>query len=286
MAEDKTKVIAFVQDNLANDFRKAQVFEAQTQAKKYPHIDFIYANAQAKTSLFIYHIENFIKQKVDLLILGVHDANSLIPIINKVHAQGIPIIILDRGVNTQNYSTFIHVDNLSIGKMAGKFLAKKLKRKGKVLLFEGLPDTDVTQLRTQGFLSVIQQYPHIEVKTYIGNFLRRDSIREMEKIILSNLHFDAIFAQSDSMLSGIRSAMQRYNKDPKETIMIGCDYIEEAKIAINNSLQTATIKQPLGGKKSIDIAIKILNNETVSKDIPLPIQLINKQNLSQIKPIF
>ena len=280
------KVIAFVQDNLANDFRKAQVFEAQAQAKKYPNIHFVYTDAQAKTSLFIYQIEQFIKQKVDLLIIGTHHADSLVRVLDKAHKKGIPMIILDRGINTNNYHSFIHSDNFSIGKTAGEFLAKQLQGKGKILLFEGLQNTDVSQLRTQGFLSIMKQYPQIKIEVRIGNFLRKDSIKEMEKVIMDKLPFDAVFAHSDSMISGIRSAMQRYHQDPKDTLMIGCDYIKEAQDAISHDKQTASIKQLLGGKKAIDVAVKILNNENVPKDILLPIELVTKENIFQVKPIF
>ena len=62
-AEENTKVIAFAQDTMSNDFRKAQVFEAKDSASKYKNINFIYSDAQGQTSLLIKQIDKFMIDK-------------------------------------------------------------------------------------------------------------------------------------------------------------------------------------------------------------------------------
>ena len=283
---EKMSVIAFAQDNMANDFRKAQVYEALDEAKKHKNLKFIYSDAKGKTSKLIYQIDQFIKEKVDVLIIGTNDADAVVPVVTKAYKSGIVVIILDRGINSQEYTTFINSDNIKIGSMGAQFIAEKLQHKGLVLLFEGLLTADVTKLRTQGFLDEISKYKDIRVIKRTGNYLRRDAIKEMEKVLEDGVEVDAIFSESDSMLSGVRSAMYRFNKDPSSIIMVGCDYTSEAQEEILKGNQSASIKFPLAGKESITYILDILKGKNVPKHIFIPVELVTQENAQQVKPIF
>lgn len=283
---DSVKTIAFAQDNMANDFRKAQVFEVRDEVAKHKNLRFIYSDAKAKTSMLIYQINEFIDKKVDLIIVGTNDADAVVPVVTKAYKSGIPVIILDRGINSKEYTTFINSDNIKIGSIGAKYIAKKLNYKGVVLLFEGLQKADVTHLRTKGFMDEMAKYKNIKVIKRTGNYLRRDAIKEMEALIKEEVHIDAIFSESDSMLSGVRSALNRFGIDPSSIIMIGCDYTREAQKAIMNNKQTGSVLFPLGGKKSVEVALKIFKDEKVQKHIFIPVMLVTKENVENTKPIF
>lgn len=283
---DKIKTIAFAQDDMSNDFRKAQVFAVRDALNGNPNVKFVYSDAKGRTSLLIYNIEHFIKAKVAVLIVGTNDANAVVRVIEKAYKSGIGVIILDRGVNTQTYTTFINSDNLKIGKIGAEFIAKKLGYKGKVLLFEGLQTADVTQLRSKGFLSEMAKYKNIKVIKRTGNYLRRDAIIEMEPLLKKGVKIDAIFSESDSMLSGVRSAMEYYKKDPASVIMVGCDYTSEAREAIRAGEQTGSIKFPLGSKAAARCAIDIIDGKKLPHHISNSVKLVTKENVEVIKPIF
>lgn len=85
------------------------------------------------------------------------------------------------------------------------------------------------------------------------------------------------------MLSGVRSALKRFNIDPSSIIMVGCDYTSEA---IKNNTQTGSILFPLGGNKSIEIALKIFDRKSVPKHIIIPVTLVTKENVAHMEPIF
>ncbi|MBU0632828.1 substrate-binding domain-containing protein [bacterium] len=282
----ENKIIAFAQDNMANDFRKAQVFEARDAVSKHRNLKFVYSDAKAKTSLLIYQINEFIQMKVDLIIVGTNDADAVVPVVTKAYKSNIPVIILDRGINTKEYTTFINSDNIEIGSMGAKYIAKRLNNKGSVLLFEGLQKADVTHLRSKGFMDEMARHKEIKVIKRTGNYLRRDAIVEMEKLIQEGIHVDAIFSESDSMLSGVRSALYKHKMDPSKIIMIGCDYTSEAREAIRKNEQTGSILFPLGSKQAVDIAMKIFADKKVEKHIFIPVKLVTKENVETVEPIF
>lgn len=282
----ESKTIAFAQDTLGNDFRKAQVAEVRDAAAKHPELKFVSSDAKGQTSLLIRHINGFIEAKADVIVVGTNDEKAVVPVIAKAYQSGIPVIILDRGIQGTDYTTFINSDNLKIGSLGAKYIVKQLRGKGKVLLFEGLQKADVTKLRTKGFMDEISKHKGIRVIKRTGNYLRKDTIVEMEKLIASGEKIDAIFAESDSMLSGARSAMLHHNMDPSRLITLGCDYTSEAREAIRKGTQSGSILFPLGGIKTVDTALKIFKGDKVPKHIIIPVKLITKENVDEEKPIF
>lgn len=280
------RVIAFAQDTMANDFRKAQVYEVRDAAAKHPGIRFVSSDANGQTSLLIRQIEGFIAQKVDLIVVGTNDEEAVVPVVAKAYRSGIAVIILDRGVKGDQYTTFINSDNIHIGAIGGSYIAKRLGGKGKVLLFEGLQKADVTQLRSEGFLREMAKHPQIEVIKRTGNYLRRDAIIEMEKLLAEGIHVDAVFSESDSMLSGARSALVRHGIDPSTLITVGCDYTSEAQKAILEGTQSGSVRFPLGGTESVETALKLFAGESVPKHIVIPVELVTEENARKISPIF
>ena len=287
-SDNNRKVIAFAQDTMANDFRKSQVFEVRDEVLKHPQLSFVYSDGQGQTSLMIRQIKKFIKQKVDLIIVGTNDEKAIVPVVSKAYKMGIPVILLDRGILSSDYTTFIKYNNRKIGQIAGKFIATKIKGKAQpqVLLFEGVLNTDVTKQRTLGFFDEINKHKNIRVIKRTGNFLRKDAIAEMEKLLKQGVHVDAIFAESDSMLSGIRLVLNRYKIDPASIDMVGVDFISEAQQAIRNGSQLATVTYPLGGKKAVEIALQIFNGQKVAKQVSMPFELVTKENVNKVVPIF
>lgn len=280
------KTIAFAQDTMANDFRKAQVVEVRDNASKYPQLKFVYSDAKGQTSLLIHHIEEFIAAKADLIVVGTNDENAVVPVVAKAYRQGIPVIILDRGIKGDQYTTFINSDNIKIGKIGAEYIAARLHGKGKVLLFEGLQKADVTKLRTKGFMDEMSKHEGISVIKRTGNYLRKDAIVEMEKLLRSGEKVDAVFAESDSMVSGARSALKRHGIDPSSIITVGCDYTSEARDAIRNGTQSGSVLFPLGGVKTVETALKVFKGERVPKHIIIPVKLVTKENVDTVRPIF
>ena len=221
-----TRVIAFAQDTMANDFRKAQVYEVRDEVARHPQLSFVFSDAQGQTSLMIRQIEKFIEQKVDLLVIGTNDEKAVVPVVAKAYKSGIPVIVLDRGIKGTQYTTFINSDNIRIGAIGAEYIADRLGGKGVVLLFEGLQKADVTKLRSKGFLDEIGKHKGIRVIKRTGNYLRKDAVVEMEKLVAEGIAVDAIFSESDSMLSGVRMVLNKNNIDPRTIVMVGCDYWE------------------------------------------------------------
>ena len=280
-----TKVV-FVQDDMSNDFRKAQVLEVEKHIKDIEGINFSYTDAKGKLSMFIYHLEKAIKSGADIIIIGTPDATAITPALKKAQKKGVQTIIVDRGVESDIYTTFINSDNIKIGEIGAEYIIKELGGKGTILLLEGLPKADVTKLRTKGFMNIVSQYPNIKVIKRVGNYLRKDAIKEVEKLLNEKIHFDAIFSESDSMVSGVRSVFKARKMDISKIITVGCDYTSQARKAIQKGTQSGSVKFPLAGKESVEVVQKLIAKEKVDKHIIIPVKLVTKENVDKVESIF
>lgn len=285
---DKTKTytVAFAQDTLSNDYRLNQVLETQRALSKYPNIRFIYSDAKTSSSVQVQQIEDFISMGVDLLIVAPFNNEITKKIIAKAYESNIPVILISRNVSGDRFTSYIHPDNKKIAQESAEYLLKQMNYKGTVLLLKGIPNNSVERDRTDGFLKVANKYQNIKVIERTGNYLRRDAIIEVDKLLSSGEKLDAIMSQSDSMLVGARMVLKKYNIDTSTIMMVGIDYIKEAHDAIRKGEQDSSFVYSLCAKKSAETAVRILSGESVEKEIKIDTIQITKENVDYVKPIF
>jgi len=283
---NKKYTIAFAQDTLDNDFRLNQVQALEQSLSKYPNIRFIYSDAKGNSALQVKQIEDFIYQKVDLLMVSPYNEKAAREVVASAYRSGIPVLLVERAVLGDEYTSFVGPDNKMIGRKAAQYLSKKMGYRGKVLLLKGVPFADSTRKRTEGFYKVIKKYPHIKVVERTGNFLRRDAIIEVDKLLKSGERFNAIMSQSDSMLVGARMALNANAIDPASIVTVGIDYIKPAQEAIRSGQQTSSFVYSLSAKKSVDIAIKILKGQKVPKKVMISTLQVTKENVDAVNPVF
>jgi ribose transport system substrate-binding protein len=84
-------------------------------------------------------VENFLTQKVDLLIISPNEAKPLTAVVKSAYDRGIPVLVLDRKVEGDAYTSWIGADNVEIGRKAGEYVASKLlPNGGKIAEIRGL----------------------------------------------------------------------------------------------------------------------------------------------------
>src|SRR5207249_2486720 len=87
-----------------------------------------------------------------------------VPVLNDAKARKIPVLILDSGVQWNDYVSFVATDNEQAGRLAGERLGTVLGGKGHVILLRYAEGSASTTARETGFLSVLsQKFPGITV---------------------------------------------------------------------------------------------------------------------------
>lgn len=125
------KVIAFSQCNSAEPYRTAQNRIMEREIGKYPEFSLVIQDAQQDNARQIAQIENFILQKVSVLIVAPNEAAPLTEVVRSAKKAGIKVVCLERDImDPEAYDVFVGADNVKIGEMAGQFVAEQLKERG------------------------------------------------------------------------------------------------------------------------------------------------------------
>lgn len=285
MAFSQEYKIGFPQDNMSNDWRKTQALQLQEEISKYPFLKLDVKDAQGKVSNQIADIEYFINNNYDFIVISPINPTITAQVLKKAMQKNIKVILISRGIYTQDYTTFIQPNNYKIAQEAALYMAKKLNNKGTILMLKGIETSTASIERTKGFIETMKAYPQIQIIEKTANYLRADAIKVMEEMYANDVHFDAIYSQSDSMLSGARYVMKKEGKD-LNLLMVGIDYYQEVKEAIINGEQTASFTCPTGAKESVDAIVNLINNQLVAQHIFIETQLVTKQNAHKVEPIF
>src|SRR5258708_3601626 len=127
--------ICFSNASLTNNWRVSGFGVMQAEAKLHPEIgEFTVTDAQGKDEKQISDIDDLLTKKCDALIISPNTTLALTPAVEKAAKSGIPVIVFDRGVNTDAYTTFIHpIGGYAYGYVSAKFEADQIGGKGNVL---------------------------------------------------------------------------------------------------------------------------------------------------------
>jgi ribose transport system substrate-binding protein len=282
-ASDKF-VIGFSQANKAEPWRTWMDNSLMAEAAKHPKLEVRYADAQQDNSKQVADVENFLRQRVDLLIISPNEAKPLTGIVKRVYESGIPVIVLDRSIEGDTYTTFIGADNREIGKAAGEYAAQLLKGTGSVVEIKGLPGSTPAIDRSAGFREAIAAHPGIKiVADPVADWLRDKGREQAEAALRANEKIDLVYGHNDPMAMGAYLAATAMNRADGLKI-IGIDGLPGteggAKAVLDGKLD-ATFLYPNCGKEAIETAVKILNKDQPPKKITLPTARITRENAAQ-----
>lgn len=259
--------------------------EMLREASFYPGTNLLFKTVKDDTEQQIKDIESFIEQGVDLLVISPNESAAITPVVQKAMQNNIPVILLDRKIETQDYTAYIGGDNYQIGYEVGLYAVDYLKEKGNVLEMRGWEGSTADKDRHDGFMAAVRKYPDITIVAQRrGDFLLETAQREMEQLLKEEHHIDLVFAMNDPMAKGVNNALKQYSG--KRPFIIGIDALpgEEGGIEnIKKGIQDASFIYPTGGDKVIDLAIKILEDKPFRKENILHTAVVDKTNARVIQ---
>jgi ribose transport system substrate-binding protein len=108
-------------------------------------------------------IQDLISRGVDLLIVSANTQQALDPAVSQAMAQGIPVVMMDRRVASDNFVTFVTASDAMMGRLFAQWIAEKLGGKGNVIMLAGQAGSSPSENREKPAREVFAQYPGIKV---------------------------------------------------------------------------------------------------------------------------
>ena len=278
--DEKDKIAIGFSQSINNDiWRKSMDHAMEVEASLHPEVSLTIYNANRKAKNQIRDIQKFIDAKMDVIIVSPFESDSIVPVIEKARAKGIPVIIVDRKANTSEYTAFLGADNLEVGRLAGKHIASKSNGSANVIEINADLNTSPGLERSLGFKQILKQYPGIKVITVDsdnfghpkGNYIKLlDSLPNIDYIYGFN-DIIAYNAWKIAKSKGLEKKIKFIGVDGLNGPFGGIQLVKDGTLE-------STILYPTGGSEAIKLALKILNNEIVPKNNKLNTILIDSLN--------
>jgi ribose transport system substrate-binding protein len=258
------------------------------EAAKHSEIELIIADGQDRTEKQVADVENFITQQVDVLLISPKESAGLTGVVEKAIDAKIPVIVLDRNVNTDRYTQFIGGDNVVIGRAAGEYAVKLLggsgKAAGNLVEIWGGMGTQPAHDRHDGFHVFTDKEPGIKnlLNQQSADWKQQAAYDVMATALKANEKIDLVYGHNDPMAYGAYLAAKDAGRE-KEMKFLGVDGIPNEGVAwVHKGELTATFLYPTPGEEGVRQALKVANGETVEKKIVLPTMTIDASNAEQI----
>lgn len=269
----KTYKIAFSLKTITNDaFQKAIADSVQAAVEGAGHeFSLVTAGAQTAVATQVTQVEDLLTKGIDGLVLSPMDSNAVIPIMKKAKEAGVPVVLVDSGVEAGNedlYLSFIATDNFNCGKLAGERMAKEVGEGGKVLLVRGANGSMAGDNRADGFKAGLEGSGVEIVGEQPGDWSNDKAMQVMENMLQANEQVDGIFSCSDVMLDGILQALK--DSERVGPVIISVDGSDNGKELIKNGEILGSMAQfpDKMGPLAVETLLAILDGTKTEADIP------------------
>ena len=281
---DDPWVIGMSQCNLGEPWRVQMDADVRTAAGRHPNLKVVFKDAQNSSLTQRAQVEEFVDQGVDLIVISPKEAAPLTRPVAEACRQGIPVIVLDREVQGDEFTAFIGADNVRIGREAGAWIRERLGGKGRIVELKGLMTSTPGQDRNKGFLEGLELDRNQGLQLVFSGemqWLEPNARREMESALATQPAIDAVYAHNDPGAHGAWLAARAAGRE-KEMVFVGIDALpHEGQQYVQQGILDATFLYPTGGEEAIDVALRVLRGETVPKKIVLGTRLFTPENAAQ-----
>lgn len=223
-----------------------------------------------------------------MLLISPKESAGLTGVVEKAIDAKIPVIVLDRNVDTKRYAQFIGGDNVVIGRAAGEYAVQLLggagKAKGNVVEIWGGMGTQPAHDRHDGFHAFTDKESGIEnlLDKQSADWKQDKAYDLMTTVLRNNEKIDLVYGHNDPMAYGAYLAAKDAGRE-KEMKFLGIDALPDEGVTwVDKGQLTATFVYPTPGAEGVRQAIKLLNGEKIEKTITLPTMAVTKDNAAEI----
>jgi ribose transport system substrate-binding protein len=277
-----TKKMAIVISTLNNPWF---VFLAESAAAKAQELGYeakIF-DSQNNTALESDHFDNAIVSGFQAILFNPTDADGSVVNVQKAKDAGIPVFCMDREINSNDAATSQILSDSYSGSVAiGKYFTQQMNKKGDYVELLGLVGDNNTWARSNGFHSVVDNYPDLKmVAQQSADFDRNKALEVMESILQAHPDIDGVFCGNDAMAMGAYQALAGAGLADSVQVF-GFDGADDVISAIQDGKVSATGMQfpkVMAEMAAVFADEYIKGKRDFAQKIPVAVELVTKANV-------
>ncbi len=232
-ASDEPIYVGFVQVGAESDWRMANTKSMQETFTEANGYKFEMVDAQQKTDKQITAIRDFIQKDVDYIVLAPNTEAGWDTVLSEAKDAGIPVIIVDRMIQTNDVSLFtawVGSNFKKEGYDAVIALENALKAKGvaddaeiNIVTLQGTMGSSAQIGRTDGFAEKMVFHTNWKMlDKQSGDFTQEKGQEVMEAFLKAYPNINVVIAENDNMAFGAITAIKAAGKTcgPKGDITV------------------------------------------------------------------
>ena len=232
-------------------------------------------------------VQNFITQKMDVIICNLVQTSSAEVIIDKVVAADIPLVLINReplGETDESYPgivnnpkvCYVGADARQSGTYQGEMILA-LDDKGdingdgvvKYVMVVGDPENPDAQYRTEYSIKALTD-AGVKTECLVENVGNWETTKGQEIVATALAQFgdevEVVFCNNDGMALGAAQAISAAGRTVgKDIYLVGVDALTECQEMVQNGTMTGTVLNDHIGQShaAVDVAVKLLNGESI-----------------------
>jgi simple sugar transport system substrate-binding protein len=285
----KDLIVGYAQLGAESEWRTANTVSVKETAEQLG-IELKFSDAQQKQDNQIRAIRSFIAQKVDVIGVPPIVESGWVTVFKEAKEAGVPIILVDRRADVPEdlYVTYLGSDFLEEGRNSARVMAKLMNGKANIVELVGTIGSAPANDRYKGFREILQDYPDMKIiDSQSGDFTVAKGKEEMRAFLKTHgKDITALYAHNDDMALGAIQAIEEYGLRPGVDIkIVSVDAARGAFEAMIAGKLNATVEcNPLLGPQFLELALQVVNGETVPKWVPSKESIFFPDNAGDILP--
>jgi len=228
-------------------------------------------------------IEDLLVRGVDCLIVAATSEEAVNPAIEQAMADGIPVIIQERDVTTEDFVSHINILTYDIGTIQAEAAAEMVGGEGQVVLLEGAAGTGPAEEARRGHEEVLAEYPGIEIlATEYTGWSRDEGKTIMENWLQAYDQIDAVIADSGIQQQGAYEAVAEAGRLDEVKVWTGDSLQAWIRQVDAEGIPAVIVNRPLTfGALAVDACAAALSGVEVPKNWYDPVEALDVAALDQ-----
>ena len=265
--EEKSNLMAIITPDKDNTFFIAESDAAKAKAESLGYETWLAVHGDdpnVESDL----IDTAISKNAAAIIIDIANADASPNNLRRATEAGIPVFCMDREINVTGIAKAQLIsDNFQGAQLGAEYFVELMGEKGNYIELVGKESDTNAGVRSQGFHSIIDQYPNIKMAArQTANWSQTEAYSVIESLLQANPNINGIICGNDTMALGSQAAIEAAGRG--DIIVMGFDGNDNVLDSMLQGKIEGTVMQPnaLNAEMAVELADKYINSGSTGMD--------------------